>query len=339
VTKSNRTGAAVPSRTDHEAVPATPDQAVWFGERHDRLLRNIGRVVKGKSDVIRLALTCVFSEGHLLIEDVPGVGKTSIAKALAGSLDATWHRIQFTPDLLPSDLTGVQVWDQQRRVFEFRKGAVFANVVVGDEINRASPKTQSALLEVMEEQQVTVDSIPHLVPRPFVVIATQNPIDLDGTYRLPEAQMDRFLMRTSVGYPDADAEVEILGDRTAAGGEVRTVGPVLSLEDAQAMISLAARNYVAPALQRYVVELVTATRSLPDLRLGVSPRGSLALQRAAQAWAAGEGRSYVTPEDVKALAVPVLGHRMVLTPEAELSGRRVEDLLAGVLASTPVPQR
>lgn len=318
---------------------ASPAQAAWFGERHDRVLSNIGRVVKGKGDVIRLALTCVFAEGHLLIEDVPGVGKTSIAKALAASIDASWHRVQFTPDLLPSDLTGVQVWDQQRRVFEFRKGAVFANVVVGDEINRASPKTQSALLEVMEEQQVTVDSVAHHVPRPFVVIATQNPIDLDGTYRLPEAQMDRFLMRASVGYPDIGSEIEILGDRAAAAGATRAVSSVLSLEEVQAMISLAARTYVAPGIQRYVVQLVTATRTLPDLRLGVSPRGSLALQRAAQAWAASEGRSYVTPEDVKALAAPVLCHRMVLAPEAELSGKRVEDLLGAVLASTPVPQR
>jgi len=329
----------VSTSATNQAASASPDQAMWFRERHDRLLANIGLVVKGKRDVLCLALTCLFAEGHLLIEDVPGVGKTSIAKALAGSIDASWHRIQFTPDLLPSDLTGVQVWDQQRRVFEFRQGAVFSNVVVGDEINRASPKTQSALLEVMEEQQVTVDSVAHPVPRPFVVIATQNPIDLDGTYRLPEAQMDRFLVRTAVGYPDLGSEVEILGDRAATAGVPRTVGPVVSMEEVRAMISLAARTFVAPLLQRYVVELVTATRTLPDLRLGVSPRGSLALLRASQARAASEGRSYATPEDVKALAAPVLCHRMVLTPEAELSGRRAEDLLAGVLASVPVPQR
>ena len=324
-------------RTEAHPGGSSPEQAEWFAERHQRLLANLERVIRGKRDVLRLALTCLFSEGHLLIEDVPGVGKTSIAKTLAASIDASWHRIQFTPDLLPSDLTGVQVWDQHRQTFEFRKGAVFANVVVGDEINRASPKTQSALLEVMEEQQVTVDSVAHPVPRPFVVIATQNPIDLDGTYRLPEAQLDRFLVRTAVGYPDLTAEAEILENRSIAGA-ARKVGAVTSPDEVGAMIAVAGRTWAAPAIRAYIINLAAATRTLPELRLGVSPRGSLALLRAAQAWATGEGRNFVTPEDVKALVAPVFCHRMVLTPEAELAGRTGPDLLGGVVASVPVPQ-
>ncbi len=316
--------------------PMSSAQAMWFAERHESVLANVDRAIQGKTDVIRLALTALFSEGHLLIEDVPGVGKTSLAKALAASIDASWHRIQFTPDLLPSDITGVSVWDQKARVFEFRTGPVFANLVVGDEINRASPKTQSALLEVMEERQVTVDAQPHPVPRPFLVIATQNPIDLEGTYRLPEAQLDRFLLRIQVGYPEPETETQILLDRASAGTAVE-VGPVLGVRDVVNMIALSGRVYVAPAVARYVVSLITATRSLPEIRLGVSPRGSLAVLRAAQSRAAAEGRNFVTPQDVKTMAPPVMGHRMLLTPEAELQGRKVAELLAGVLASTPVP--
>jgi MoxR-like ATPase len=308
----------------------------WFAERHQRLLDNIERLIQGKREPLSLALTCLLAEGHLLIEDVPGVGKTSIAKALAASMDASWHRIQFTPDLLPSDITGVAVWDQRSHEFEFRPGPVFANVVVGDEINRASPKTQSALLEVMEERQVTVDSVAHPVPRPFLVIATQNPVELDGTFRLPEAQLDRFLMRIAVGYPSPDAEVDILASRL---GRVTppTVGPVVTAADVAAMIEVAAAVHVDAALHRYVVELVGATRSAAQVRLGVSTRGSLALERAAQAWAAGQGRGYVVPEDVKALAVPVLAHRLILTPEAELAGRRTEQVVTELLGRVPVP--
>jgi MoxR-like ATPase len=330
--------------TTGAALGASPD-AQWFAERHQRLLDNIELLIRGKRDQLALALTCLMAEGHLLIEDVPGTGKTSIAKALAASMDASWHRIQFTPDLLPTDITGVAVWNAGTREFEFRQGPVFAHVVVGDEINRASPKTQSALLEVMEERQVTVDSVPHAVPRPFLVIATQNPVELDGTFRLPEAQLDRFLMRIAVGYPSADVEADILASRL---GRITppAVGPVVTVDEVQAMIQVAARVHVDPAVHRYVVELVGATRPAPhvgsthggaQVRLGVSTRGSLALVRAAQAWAASQGRGYVLPEDVKSLAVPVLAHRLILTPEAELAGRRSEQVVTELLGSVPTP--
>ncbi len=314
----------------------TPDAAAWFATRHRSLLANLERVIRGKADVLRMALCCLFAEGHLLIEDVPGVGKTSIAKAIATSIDASWHRVQFTPDLLPSDITGVSIWDGRTRRFEFHQGPVFAHLVLGDEINRASPKTQSALLEVMEERQVTVDGVSYPVPRPFLVIATQNPVDLDGTYRLPEAQLDRFLMRIRVGYPDSEAETEIIEQR-ALGGMPPTIGPVLDAEQARHMIAIAANVHVEPEVSRYVVALSRATRELPDVRLGLSPRGALALVRAAQSMAAAEGRAYVVPQDVKAVAPSVAGHRLILTPEAELDGRRVDDLVGTVLASVPIP--
>ena len=314
----------------------TSEQAVWFADRHEAILANLERAIRGKTDVLRLALAALFAGGHLLIEDRPGVGKTSIAKALAASVDASWSRIQFTPDLLPSDITGVSIWDPKARHFEFHQGPVFANLVVGDEINRASPKTQSALLEVMEERQVTVEGEPYPVPQPFLVIATQNPIDLEGTYRLPEAQLDRFLLRIEVGYPGEEAEVQILADRAAAGAPVE-VGAVLRLTDVRKMIELTARVHVANAVARYVVALAEATRSVPELRLGVSPRGSLALLRAAQARAAAEGRNFVTPQDVKVMAPPVMAHRMLLTAEAELQGRTTGDVLGSVLAAVPVP--
>jgi MoxR-like ATPase len=321
--------------TTGAAVGASSD-ARWFAERHQRLLDNIEHLIRGKRDELALALTCLLAEGHLLIEDVPGTGKTSIAKALAASMDASWHRIQFTPDLLPTDITGVAIWNAGTREFEFRHGPVFAHVVVGDEINRASPKTQSALLEVMEERQVTVDSVAHPVPRPFLVIATQNPVELDGTFRLPEAQLDRFLMRIAVGYPSPDVEADILASRI---GRVTppAVGSVVSVDEVQAMIQYAAGVHVDPAVHRYVVELVGATRTAAQVRLGVSTRGSLALVRAAQAWAAATGRSYVVPEDVKTLAVPVLAHRLILTPEAELAGRRSQQVVTELLGRVPAP--
>jgi MoxR-like ATPase len=317
-------------------APASPDQTARFAEVHDTVQRNVERVIRGKSEVVRLALTCLFAGGHLLIEDVPGVGKTSLAKALAGSIDATWHRIQFTPDLLPSDITGVAMWNQDRHRFEFHPGAVFANLVVGDEINRASPKTQSALLEVMEEQQVTVDAVGHPVPQPFMVLATQNPIDLEGTYRLPEAQLDRFLMRIAVGYPGDAAEEEILATR-ALGGAPRRIDPVTTLDEVRGMIDLTAGVHVAAEISRYIVAIAKQTRSRAELRLGVSPRGSLALLRAAQAYAAAEGRNYVVPGDVKALAPAVMAHRLLLTAEAEVQGTSVADVLAEVLAAVRVP--
>jgi MoxR-like ATPase len=317
--------------------PTSTEQAASFAHAHDAVLAAVEQVIQGKREVVRLALTCLFSGGHLLIEDVPGVGKTSLAKALANSIDATWHRIQFTPDLLPSDITGVAVWNAESRRFEFRPGAVFANLVVGDEINRASPKTQSALLEVMEEQQVTIDAVRHWVPQPFMVIATQNPVDLEGTYRLPEAQLDRFLLRIAVGYPDEAAEEEILTRRAAAGMHPAEVRPVVSLDQVRAMIELSAGVHVAPGITRYIVAIAKATRARPELRLGISPRGSLALLRAAQAHAAADGRNYVVPDDVKTLAPSVLAHRLLLTAEAEIRGDQADQLLADVLAGVPVP--
>jgi MoxR-like ATPase len=315
----------------------SPEQAAAFARAHDAVLANVEQVIQGKPEVVRLALTCLFAGGHLLIEDVPGVGKTSMAKALAQSVDATWHRIQFTPDLLPSDITGVAVWNADSRRFEFRPGAVFANLVVGDEINRASPKTQSALLEVMEEQQVTIDAVRHWVPQPFMVIATQNPVDLEGTYRLPEAQLDRFLLRIAVGYPDDRAEEEILSRRAAAGMRLAEVRPVVSLDQVRAMVGATAGVQVAPGIARYIVAIAKASRARPELRLGVSPRGSLALLRAAQAHAAARGRNYVVPDDVKSLALAVLAHRVLLTAEAEVRGDHADEVLREVLAEVPVP--
>jgi MoxR-like ATPase len=312
------------------------EHAAAFARVQQAVLSNVERVIRGKTEVVRLALSCLFAGGHLLVEDVPGVGKTSLAKALAASVEGSWHRIQFTPDLLPSDITGVSVWNQDTRQFEFRPGAVFANIVVGDEINRASPKTQSALLEVMEERQVTVDAVGYPVPQPFMVLATQNPIDLEGTYRLPEAQLDRFLMRIEVGYPDLTAEEEILDGR-ASTGVPPELQPVTTLDAVRWVIATVGSVHAAPGIVRYVAALAAATRRRPELRLGVSPRGSLALLRAAQAHAAGAGRLYVVPDDVKRVAPAVFTHRLLLTPEAEVRGMRAADVVADVLAGVPVP--
>ena len=292
--------------------------------------------MRGKTDVLRLALCCLFAEGHLLVEDVPGVGKTTMAEVLATSIDASWRRIQFTPDLLPSDIyRRIDLGTRQPQV-RLHRGPVFSHLVLGDEINRASPKTQSALLEVMEERQVTVDAVSYPVPRPFLVIATQNPIDLGGTYRLPEAQLDRFLMRISVGYPDGPAEADLLDSR-ARGGQAPDIGPVIAVEQAAQMIRLAAHVHVDPAITRYVVRLADATRGLPDVRLGLSTRGALALVRAAQAHALAEGHDYAVPQDVKAVAKPVVAHRLILTAEAEVEGRKTDSLLDEVLSSVPIP--
>jgi len=325
-----------PARTESTSGPQVDTRSVqWFAARAAALQANVETVLTGKSEVIRLALVALFSEGHLLVEDVPGVGKTTLARALATSIDAEWHRIQFTPDLLPSDITGVSIWNQEEREFEFRPGPVFSNVVVADEINRASPKAQSALLEVMEERQVTAEGATRPVPRPFLVLATQNPIDLDGTYRLPEAQLDRFLLRIAVGYPSIADESALLDRRSAEGPP--QIGPVLELDDVRAMIELAARTHVDPAVSRYVVALADATRSAPEVRLGASPRASLSLLRAAQAHALLAGRSYVVPHDVKLLAPAVIAHRLVLAPEAEVEGRRSDEVLGAITASVPVP--
>jgi MoxR-like ATPase len=310
----------------------------WFAQRYEELAANVESFIRGKPDVIRMALVCMLAEGHLLIDDVPGVGKTSLAKAIAQSIDGSMRRIQFTPDLLPSDVTGVQVYDAAKREFVFHPGAVFANIVLGDEINRASPKTQSSLLEVMAERQVTVDSIPYLVPRPFIVIATQNPVEHGGTYDLPEAQLDRFMMRTSIGYPDHDAECEVVVNGTR-GRTPEQLEPVMSTQDMQQMTQIAGQVHLAPAITSYIVTITAATRNLPELRLGVSPRGSLAVAQASQAYAAAQGRSFVTADDVKAMVPYVLGHRAIMRPEAELQGRTNEELIHTILTSVPVPQQ
>ncbi len=294
-------------------------------------------MVRGKTEAVSLALTCLFAGGHLLIEDVPGLGKTSLARCVAASLDASCHRIQFTPDLLPSDVTGVTVYRQGTGEFAFHPGPVFAHVVVADEVNRASPKTQSALLEVMEEGRVTVDGQPHAVPLPFFVVATQNPVDMDGTYALPEAQLDRFLMRVRMGYPDRQSEVAILRNRRS-GMRVEDLSPVLSTDEVLALVAASARTHVADTVHEYVVDVVSATRTLSQLRLGASPRGSIALLRASQVRAAAAGRTFVTPDDVKTLAAPVLAHRLLVAPDAELRGYTAEDAVREVLESIPVPR-
>jgi MoxR-like ATPase len=304
----------------------------------EALSRNVEQVIQGKRDQIHLALVCLIAEGHLLIEDVPGVGKTSLAKALARSIAGTANRIQFTPDLLPSDVLGVSVWNRATSEFEFRAGAVFAHVVLADEINRASPKTQSALLEAMQERQVTVEARTWALPRPFLVIATQNPVELEGTYPLPEAQLDRFLMRLPMGYPSREAEVAILETHGVGFVEPEDLSPVASAADLAAASDATTMVHVAPALREYIVDVVEATRRDSELVLGVSPRGALALQRAAQTLAAGAGREYVIPDDVKVLAPTVLTHRMLVAPEAELRGVSADDVLDRVLAGVPVPR-
>ena len=307
-----------------------------FADLFEAIVANIEQAIQGKAEPVRLALVCLLAEGHLLIEDVPGVGKTSMAKALAASLQLSHHRIQFTPDLLPSDVTGVTVFNRANGSFDFRPGGVFANIVLGDEINRASPKTQSALLEAMEERQVTVDATTYPLASPFMVIATQNPIEHEGTYPLPESQLDRFLMRIGMGYPDRAAEVAML-DVHAATSAVDRVRPVASGRDITEMVNVARLVHVAPILKGYLVDLASATRRHPSASIGVSPRATLALQRAARAYAASIGREYIVPDDIKALAGPVLSHRLVLTPEAELGGSTPDQVLGDVLASVPVP--
>jgi MoxR-like ATPase len=308
-----------------------------FAQHYDALADNVETFIRGKTNAVHLALICMLAEGHLLIDDVPGVGKTSLAKAIASSIDGSMRRIQFTPDLLPSDVTGVQIYNAATRQFEFREGGVFANVVLGDEINRASPKTQSALLEVMEEQQVTIDSYPHAVPRPFIVIATQNPIEHGGTYELPEAQLDRFMMRIALGYPPHDAEVEILHNRTH-GQTTEQLRPVMTASDLMRMVEIAHSIHLAPAIHDYIVTISAATRKMRELRLGVSPRGSLSLAVAAQAHAASQGRTFVVADDVKGLAPYVLAHRVMVRPETDLRGQSADDIIRSVVASVPVPQ-
>jgi len=300
------------------------------------IVGNVLKVIQGNELAIRHAVTCLVAGGHLLIEDVPGVGKTSLGKSIAASVDCRHRRIQFTSDLLPSDVTGVSIYDRTTSKFEFRPGPIFANIVLGDEINRASPKTQSALLEAMEEHQVTVDATTYPLASPFMVIATQNPIEHEGTYPLPESQLDRFLMRIGMGYPDRAAEVAML-DVHAGASAVERVRAVARGSDIVEMVDVARLVHVAPVLKGYLVDLATATRRHPNAAIGVSPRATLALQRAARAYAASIGREYIVPDDIKALAGPVLSHRLVLTPEAELGGSTPDQVLGDVLASVPVP--
>jgi len=312
------------------------DQTAWVQERCGVLVDNVERFIRGKTQVVRDSVICLLAEGHLLIEDVPGVAKTSLAKALAFSVGGSMKRIQFTPDLLPSDVIGVQLYDRDRHEFEFRQGPVFANVVLADEINRASPKTQSALLEAMAERQSTVDGETFALPRPNFVIATQNPIDQQGTYALPEAQLDRFMMLLRIGYPSPEAERTIVGDAISRRAPEQ-LRPVMGIEELLRMIDVTRGVFVAPALQGFVVTITGATRSVPQLRLGASPRASNALAMASQARAAFEGRSFVTADDVKAMARVVLTHRLLLTPEASIQGYTAAAIVDNILAAVPVP--
>jgi MoxR-like ATPase len=302
-----------------------------------RVRANIEKVIEGKPDVVTSTLVVMLAEGHLLIEDVPGVGKTMLSKALARSIDSSVRRIQFTPDLLPSDVTGVSVFNQNTREFEFRPGGVFANIVVGDEINRASPKTQSALLECMEERQVTVDNTTYQLETPFMVIATQNPIEMEGTYALPEAQRDRFMARVSVGYPVEAAEIAMLNSHTGAN-PLDDLEPVADAAEIRKLIGIVSDVYVSEAVQRYSVALTSATRRSHELTLGASPRSTLHLVRAAKARAAIKGRDYVLPDDVRTLAQSVLAHRLLPSVEAAMSGRSTTAILDAVIEAVPVPE-
>jgi MoxR-like ATPase len=311
------------------------DEIVDYAGVFDRMAASVSSVLLGKPVVVRLALTALFAEGHLLVEDVPGVGKTTLARAIAATVRGHWRRIQFTPDLLPSDVSGVTIFNQGSGQFQFHPGPVFSNIVIADEINRASPKTQAALLEVMEERYVTVDGVRHPVPRPFMVCATQNPVEMDGTYRLPEAQLDRFLMKVSVGYPDEENEIEVMRGESMRSPE--RLEPVATTTDVARLVGLATRVAVHDAVYAYVRRLAVATRRHPDVRLGLSPRGCVALTRAARAAALAAARPYVLAEDVKGLAPEVCAHRLLLTPDAALRGRAGVDVVMEILNEVAAP--
>ena len=314
--------------------PAPP--APTFAQLFDAITGNIASVVHGKREAIDLAVICLLAEGHLLIEDVPGVGKTSLAKALAASIDCTWKRVQFTPDLLPSDLVGVSVFQRATETFVFQQGPLFANIVLADEINRASPKTQSALLEAMEERQVSADGVSHRLPSPFMVAATQNPVEQEGTYRLPESQLDRFLMRLSLGYPGRQAEMAIL-DSNGAADSLHALRPVVTTAEILGMCQAVRAVHLASALKSYMVDLAESSRAHPGLLLGLSPRATLQLARAGRSHAAANGRDYAIPDDVKAVAIPVLAHRVMLRPDAAARGLTAENAIHEILAAVPVP--
>jgi MoxR-like ATPase len=317
---------------------SSPQAVGAYSKLFVRICESVEHVIQGKPDVVRLCVLALAAEGHLLIEDVPGVGKTMLAKALARSLGCTFRRIQFTPDLLPTDITGVRIWTRAKGGVEFRPGPIFAQVVLGDEINRASPKTQAALLESMEERQVTLDGHSYPLERPFMVIATQNPIEHEGTYPLPEAELDRFLMRVRIGYPDPKAEMDVLSVH-GLPGRIDELDPVASAADVRRMIDVAREVHVADALKGYIVDLLNGTREHPKSYLGASPRAGLMLLRAARAVAASEGREYVVPDDVKELAVAVLAHRIIPTSDAQLAGEGTEGIVADVISRTAVPKR
>ncbi|HTR69770.1 MAG TPA: MoxR family ATPase [Mycobacteriales bacterium] len=324
--------------TPPEVRSSRPLDLPAVAEAGARIIAAVDTVIEGKSDAVRLAVTVLLAEGHLLVEDVPGVGKTMLAKSLARAIDCSVRRIQFTPDLLPSDVTGVSVYNQNSREFEFKPGAIFANIVVGDEINRASPKTQSAMLECMEERQVTIDGVTYILEPPFMVIATQNPIEMEGTYPLPEAQRDRFTARIALGYPSAEAELTML-DTHGAGDPLDDLDPVSDDLEVAKLIRAVRTVHVADSVRTYAVDLVGATRTHPDLRLGGSPRATLHLLRAGRAAAVLDGRDFVVPDDLQHLAGPVLAHRLLLSAEAQIARRDATAVVADIVSTVPVPPR
>ncbi len=330
ISSRSGTGAVAP-----DVAPPADSVVRGFADLFDAITSNVARVLHGKTDTIEMALICLLAEGHLLVEDVPGVGKTSLAKALAASVDCTWKRVQFTPDLLPTDLVGVSVYQRSNEKFRFEPGPLFANIVLADEINRASPKTQSALLEAMEERQVTVDGVSRQLEPPFMVIATQNPVDQEGTYRLPESQLDRFLLRIAIGYPGRTAEIQMLDDLGSAEA-LRALVPVVSAEEITRMIEAVRTVYVASALKSYLVDISESSRRHPGIELGLSPRATLQLSAAARGHAAARGRNYATPDDVKAVAIPALSHRILVRADrgAHLSP---EDAIREIFDAVPVP--